>query len=263
MRALLAILVATISLVGFCPSAFADDINIVDVRRNIPLAEDEPVFKDFYINAGESAGLKRNMVVVAMRKVSIRDANGSQTYGEIEVPVGQLRLLAVYGRLSVAREYKLLSRDENPMLEQTGLMVGDRIEIKGAFTDSKPVAPPPKKKVSESVKPADESLTTVLLVTPAAEPQAATTAPTPATAQPPATRENVAASSPTAPSAEAQAPAPAAEPHREPATKPAPKELAQAEHSPETMASATKAPATTAAAPADEKSARGAPISTN
>ncbi|MGZ3744192.1 MAG: hypothetical protein ACXVB1_04925 [Pseudobdellovibrionaceae bacterium] len=121
-------------------AARAQDLNIVEVRRNITLADEDPVYKDFYINGGEAEGLKKNLVVTAVRKIQIRDASGSQSYGEIQVPVGQLRVIATYGKIAVAREYKLLSRDELPMLEQTGLMSGDKIDLKASFIDNnKPV----------------------------------------------------------------------------------------------------------------------------
>lgn len=114
----------------------AQELSIVEVRRNITLADTDPVYKDFYINGGEADGLKKNLVITAVRKIQVRDSNGSQSYGEIQVPVGQLKVIATYGKVSVAREFKLLSREDLPMLEQIGLMSGDRIELKGAFQDS-------------------------------------------------------------------------------------------------------------------------------
>lgn len=143
-------------LFGFLRESKANEISIVDVRRNITLAEDDPVYKDFYINAGPGSGLKKNLVVTAVRKLNIRDASGANAVGEISVPVGQLRIIAVYDRVAVAREYTLLSRDDLPMLEQTGIMNGDRIDLAGAFMDnSKPKA---KKKIAELAAP--PSLTT-------------------------------------------------------------------------------------------------------
>lgn len=132
-------------------TTFAQDLSIVDVRRNITLADDDIVYKDFYLNGGEADGLKKNLVVTAVRKIQVRDSNGHQSYGEISVPVGQLRVIAIYGKISVAREYKLLSRDDLPMLEQTGLMSGDRIELKAAFIDDK--KPVYKKKTIVSTPP--------------------------------------------------------------------------------------------------------------
>ncbi len=121
----------------------ADEFSIIDVRRNITLSDTEIPYKDFYINAGEGSGLKKNLVVTAVRKISIRDASGSQAYGEILVPVGQLKVIALFNKIAVAREYKLLSRDELPMLEQVGIMTGDKIDLQGAFVDN--TKPKPRK----------------------------------------------------------------------------------------------------------------------
>ncbi len=121
----------------FSWEVMAADLNVIEVRRNIPLSDDAPVYKDFYINAGSEAGLKENMVLTVIRKIAIRDASGTQTYGEMEVPVGQLKIIALAGRVAVAREYKLISRDEEAMLEQIGIMIGDRLELDGSFIDNK------------------------------------------------------------------------------------------------------------------------------
>jgi hypothetical protein len=121
----------------FSWEAFSADLNVVEVHRNIPLSDDAPVYKDFYINAGTDAGLKRNLVVNVIRKMSIRDATGTQSYGDIDILVGQLKIIATQGRIAVAREYKLASRDTEPMLEQVGIMIGDRLELEGSFVDSK------------------------------------------------------------------------------------------------------------------------------
>jgi hypothetical protein len=69
--------------------------------------------------------------------MAIRDATGTQTFGEIDVRVGQLKIIATAGHVAVAREYKLISRDDEPMLEQTGIMIGDRLELDGSFVDNK------------------------------------------------------------------------------------------------------------------------------
>ncbi|MCE3010044.1 MAG: hypothetical protein LW875_05485 [Proteobacteria bacterium] len=122
---------------GIFIQAQAQEISIIEIRRNIPLADDQPVYKDFYLTGGESAGLKKNMVITAYRKLTIRDSSGAQTYGELQVPVGQLKVISVQGRLAVAREYQLISRDDEPMLEQIGIMAGDRIDLQGSFIDNK------------------------------------------------------------------------------------------------------------------------------
>lgn len=124
----------------------AADINIVDVRRNITLSDEDTVYKDFYLNAGEGSGLKKNLVVNVKRRLSVKDQN-TKIVGDFETTIGQLRVIHVEGKIAIAREYKLTSRDEEAMIEQIGLMMGDRIDLSGAFIDNtKPVT---KKKMAE------------------------------------------------------------------------------------------------------------------
>ncbi len=127
----------TILVTLFAMQAFAQDISVVEVRRNIPLSDEAPVYKDFYINAGMGAGLKKNMVVTLFRRIVVRDATGTQTFGEISIPVGQLKVIAAFDKVAVAREYKLISRDEEAMLEQIGIMTGDRVDLASSFIDNK------------------------------------------------------------------------------------------------------------------------------
>lgn len=121
----------------FAWEAFAQDVAVVQVRRNIPMSDEAPVYKDFYINAGSESGLKKNLVVTLTRNIVVRDATGTQTFGEMTVPVGQLKIIAVQGKIAIAREYKLISREDEPMLEQIGIMSGDKVALEGSFIDNK------------------------------------------------------------------------------------------------------------------------------
>lgn len=136
---------------------YAGDLKVVDVRRNIPLRDDDAVYKDFYINGGTKEGLKPNMVVTATRKMNIRDASGQQSIGELNIPVAQLKVVFVQENIAVAREFKPLSRDEFPMLEQVGVMSGDLVETKNSFIDKRKPDSIPSAKNSESAPPVPES----------------------------------------------------------------------------------------------------------
>jgi hypothetical protein len=115
----------------FCSGfASADEVRVIDVRRNITLSDTDKVYKDFYINAGSENGFKKGQTLTATRKINIRDASGATNIGEISVPVGELKVIAVYEKVTVARITKLLERDELPMLEQVGVMAGDLVDLK-------------------------------------------------------------------------------------------------------------------------------------
>lgn len=122
-------------LLTFSLKTVAEEMTIFEVHRNIPLADTDPIYKDFYIKGNEASGLKKNLVVQVNRKMTLRDASGSQVMGEVVAPVGQLKIIAVYGKIAVAREYKNYSREDLPMLETPWFMIGDSIELKESFLD--------------------------------------------------------------------------------------------------------------------------------
>ena len=128
-------------------SAHAEEISIVDMKRNITLTDEDPVYKDYYLNAGESSALRKNMVVNVKRKINIKD-RGTKTVGDFEALVGQLKIIHIGNKVSVGREHQLIPRDEEPMLEQIGIMSGDRIDLTNSFIDNS--KPAHKKKTAEA-----------------------------------------------------------------------------------------------------------------
>ncbi|MES3039443.1 MAG: hypothetical protein V4736_16155 [Bdellovibrionota bacterium] len=114
--------------------AQSQDISIVNVRKNITLSNEETAYRDYYLNGGSDDGIKKGQVLNIVRKVVARDYSGTQTYGDIFIPVGELKVIAVFGKLAVARESKIFSREELPVLEQIGLMTGDLVDLRNQFS---------------------------------------------------------------------------------------------------------------------------------
>lgn len=156
------LLVLIISLSAITSLSYAANINVVDVRRNITLDNDEVPYKDYYLNAGEGTDLKKNLIVKVKRKVYVRDT-ATKAIGDFDTTVALMKIIHVGQKVSVGREYKLIPRDEEPMLEQVGIMSGDRIDTEGAYIDNKRVAPEVTKKAPASVSEA--------LITPALTPE--------------------------------------------------------------------------------------------
>ncbi len=138
-------------------AAQADDMIIVDVHRNIPLSDEDTIYKDFAISTNDSAGLKKNLVVNVKRRLMIKDANAKDV-GDLETKVGQIRIIHVDKKIAIGREYKLFSRDEEVGLDQLGIMTGDRIDMTDSFTDSKPLKE--KKKEREPTSQASAKVET-------------------------------------------------------------------------------------------------------
>lgn len=109
-------------------------LEIIDVKRNIPLSESEPVYKDFYIKISNTAGLKKNLVVKAVRKINVKDSS-LKSVGDFKTTVGLVKIIQVSETVAVAREFKLTPRQDEPMIDQIGIMVGDEIDTADSFVD--------------------------------------------------------------------------------------------------------------------------------
>lgn len=129
LRAGLSITIIMAALLVMGRKANAGELQIIDVRRNIPLSDDEAPVKDFYLTGADVNSLKKDQVITLDRKLAFKDATGTQNIGELMIPVGQLKILFVGGNIAVARQYKIFSRNELPMLEQQALMVGDLVDL--------------------------------------------------------------------------------------------------------------------------------------
>jgi len=109
------------------------DMRIIESRRNIPLTDQEPKFMDYYINAGSANGLKKDQIVKVFRRLPVRNAQGTEDFGSFQIPVGELRIIYTDARTAVAREHKVYGREELPLLESQAIMIGDLIDLSGAF----------------------------------------------------------------------------------------------------------------------------------
>lgn len=139
----------------------AQEISVVEVRRNITLADDDVVYRDYYINAGDGSALRKNLVVKVKRKIYVKES-ATKKVGDFETQVGLLKVIQVGNKVSVAREFKLTSRDEEAMLEQTGIMAGDKIDLNGSYID---YSKPNYKKTSENEVKKAEPVQTASLET--------------------------------------------------------------------------------------------------
>lgn len=150
-------LTAGLLIICFCfvftpltASAQSSELNnaplIFDVRRSLPLEPDEPVYRDFYINAGVEAGFKKGMYITVVRLIPVHDPLQNKQQGELQVGVARLQFIEVTRNLSVARLHSEFTNDERPALEFEGVMIGDRVDPASMTMQ----APPQKKKSAQA-----------------------------------------------------------------------------------------------------------------
>ncbi len=118
--------------------AEADDMVIVDVRSNIPLSDQDPIYNDYIISSKDLSSLKKNLVVLVKRNLKMKNSD-SKDIGSIETAVAQMKIIHVEKTIAIGREYKIVPRETEVMLDYQGAMTGDHIETAGSFVDNKPM----------------------------------------------------------------------------------------------------------------------------
>lgn len=113
------------------------NINIFDVRNTLALSDDEPTYKDYYLNAGSERGLKAGMVITVTRSQALYDSYQNKSPGELRVEVGQVKLIHVQKGISVARDYADVSRVSHPILDYDFVMIGDELDLETITTEAK------------------------------------------------------------------------------------------------------------------------------
>ena len=145
-----------ISILLFIPKSFAETITIFDVRNTLPLADDEPTYRDYYVNAGSEQGLREGMVITVKRKVALYDSYRNKSPGDLLVEVGKVKIIYVQNGIAVARDHSRISRKTNPLLPDDFVMVGDELDLSTASREkaSQDVVPPSESDETAPANPA-------------------------------------------------------------------------------------------------------------
>ncbi len=189
---------------GLClADAYAQNLSgaplIFDVRRSLPLEPNEPVFHDFYINAGPEAGFRKGMYVTVVRLVPVHDPVQNKQQATLSINVAKLQVIHVERNITVARLQSEFTDEERPTLEFESVMIGDRIDPASMTME----APAAKKKKSAKAAPGKTEEAVVQVAVQVTAPQVATTsAAPPAAPAPAAPAAVVAAATASAPAAE-------------------------------------------------------------
>ncbi len=113
------------------------DLTIIDVRKNLPMSDSDPVYRDFYINGGSDAGLSTGMVLTVQRRLPLYDNYQNHSAGDLQLKVAKIKLIQVQRGLAVGRLHSEFTREGAPLLEDPFIMVGDQIDLSSASSDKK------------------------------------------------------------------------------------------------------------------------------
>ena len=119
----------TLIMLGAARYNHAADFFITSVIRELPMKAGEVLYKDYYINAGTNNGLKKGLVIEAVRKISAFDNINSKLVGDTSIKIAKLRLIHVDKGVSIARLVKYYDKETTPITGYDSVMIGDLIEV--------------------------------------------------------------------------------------------------------------------------------------
>jgi hypothetical protein len=104
-------------------------ISIVEVRKKLQMSSNDPIIRDYYVNAGHSFGLRPGAHITVFRKIPLADPSREKAQTHIEIPVGTMRILHSDNLTAIGRIHQMRSPAEVPVLESDFFMVGDRLDM--------------------------------------------------------------------------------------------------------------------------------------
>lgn len=107
----------------------AKEVQIFEVRKKLQMTSQDPIIRDYYVNAGQAMGLKQGAFVNVFRKVPLADPFKQETQAHVELPVGVMKVIYSDRTMAIGRIQTIRTPKENPVLDGDVFMVGDRIDL--------------------------------------------------------------------------------------------------------------------------------------
>ncbi|MCB9073238.1 MAG: hypothetical protein H6623_06420 [Bdellovibrionaceae bacterium] len=102
---------------------------VIEVRKNTALSKKEKIYKNYFINGGKNLGLKKGLLVDALRRLPVHDPLKNTSIGDLRIKVGTLEIIYSEEKISVGRIVSFESMDERPILDYEAIMIGDRLDL--------------------------------------------------------------------------------------------------------------------------------------
>jgi hypothetical protein len=113
------------------------DFTVFDARKTLPLSDDEPVYRDYYVNMGVEAGVKIGSVLSVYRKIPLVDVYTNKAPGDLIVEVARIQVIHTQHSLSVGRVVSGSNYKSIPVVQYEKVMLGDRVDFAAVQTVAK------------------------------------------------------------------------------------------------------------------------------
>jgi len=130
--------------------AYEKEFTVFDMRKTLPLHDDDPVYRDYYVNIGSDSGVQVGAILAIYRHVPVIDIYRNKAEGDLVVPIGHMKVIQVQKSMSVCRVASIASEKQIPVVQYETVMMGDQVRVAEN-------APPEERTPAMAPAPAAES----------------------------------------------------------------------------------------------------------
>jgi hypothetical protein len=116
------------------------EYSVFEIRKTLPLSENEPVYRDYYINMGTDDGLRVGNYVSVHRHSPVIDIYRNKAQDDLIVPLAHMKVIHAQKTMSVARVVSHTNPEQIPVVQFEQVMLGDRVELVEGDLPSREVA---------------------------------------------------------------------------------------------------------------------------
>ncbi len=109
---------------------FAETYSIYTISHSLPMNNSETVKKGYFINIGTQQGISKGTLLKVFRKISITNTADSNKRYDQNVPIGELEVYHSDETSSIAKIKEFYIKENDPLQEISGFMIGDNVEVK-------------------------------------------------------------------------------------------------------------------------------------
>ena len=114
---------------SFYAMAEKTEYRVFDLKKTLPIDEKEKIYYDYYLSLGSDQGVQPGDVINVYRRVPIVDNYSTINHNDMQIAVGQLKIIYSQPTMSIGRIIKHKRPANMPVLEFEKIMIGDRVEM--------------------------------------------------------------------------------------------------------------------------------------
>lgn len=118
-------------VLNFSTAYSASTFFIFSISKDLPMGiEGEIIRKNYYVNIGETQGVRENSLLNVYRQISVPNPYNNKKLVNYKVKIGQLKVLHTSrdGSIAIEKSHHF-GHSDSPVIELRHFMIGDQVSV--------------------------------------------------------------------------------------------------------------------------------------